>query len=106
MMRPFPCAIFRAYNNWAGLTGLSLRFPAVFTVGFLGRVFVEEFAADRDRGLVAGRRLDALLADEAVGKPLHGRRWRIRCRAVTGRSTKQGRPSGGGAVLQPADDAL
>jgi hypothetical protein len=25
MTRPFPCAIFLAYSNWAGLTGLELR---------------------------------------------------------------------------------
>src|SRR6266849_710782 len=29
--------------------------PSRFTVGFLGRVFAEELAADRDRRFVAGR---------------------------------------------------
>ena len=69
-------------------------------------MFAEKLAADRDRRFVAGRRLDALLADEAVGKALHRRRWRIRCGAVTDCSTKQGGPSDGGAVLELADDAL
>src|SRR5271169_5824678 len=47
-----------------------------FTLGFLERVFVEKFSADRYRRLIAGRRLDALLSGEAVGKALHrGRRW-------------------------------
>src|SRR3954447_1601234 len=77
MTRPFACAIFLAYSNWAGLTGLGSSFPGVFDVGFLGGVFAEELAADRDRRFVAGGGLAALLADEAVGKPLHGRRWRI-----------------------------
>ena len=31
----------------------------------------------RDRRLVAGRRLDTLLTDEAVGKTLHRRRWNV-----------------------------
>ena len=82
MTRPFPCAIFLAYSNWAGLTGLGSMLPSRFTVGFLRCVFVEELAADRDRRLVAGRRLDALLPDEAVGKALHRRRWWICCGAV------------------------
>src|SRR5271169_6408158 len=41
-----------------------------FVLGFLGRVFVEKFSADRYRRLVARRRLDALLPGEAVGKAL------------------------------------
>src|SRR4030081_1845271 len=82
------------------------KLPRRFAVGFLGSVFAEELAADRDRRFVAGRRLDALLADEAVGKALHRRRWRIRCGAVTDSSTKQGGPSAGGAVLELANDAL
>src|SRR5476651_1105553 len=32
--------------------------PSRFTVSFLGRMFIEKFAADRYRRLVAGRRLD------------------------------------------------
>src|ERR1700694_2515095 len=35
MMRPFPCAIFLAYNNCAGLTGLGSSFPAVSPSAFL-----------------------------------------------------------------------
>ena len=80
--------------------------PSRFTVGFLGRVFVEKCAADRYRRLVAGRRLDALLPGEAVGKALHRRRWRIPSGVFANCSAKQGRPSGGGALLQLADDAL
>ena len=71
MMRPFPCAIFLAYNNCAGLTGLGSSFADRFTIGFLGRVFTEKFAADRDRRFIAGRWLDALLPAKAVGKALH-----------------------------------
>src|SRR5258708_37093545 len=36
MMRPFPCAIFLAYNNCAGLTGFGSRFPTVSPPAFLG----------------------------------------------------------------------
>ena len=36
MMRPFPCAIFLAYNICAGLTGLGSSFPAVSPSAFLG----------------------------------------------------------------------
>ena len=36
MTRPFPCAIFFAYSNWAGLTGLGSCFPAVSPSPFLG----------------------------------------------------------------------
>jgi hypothetical protein len=36
MMRPFPCAIFFAYNNCAGLTGLGPSFPAVSPSALLG----------------------------------------------------------------------
>src|SRR3954453_2779013 len=36
MTRPFPCAIFLAYSNWAGLTGLGSCFPAVSPSVFLG----------------------------------------------------------------------
>jgi hypothetical protein len=36
MTRPFPCAIFLAYSNWAGLTGLGSCFPAVSPSAFLG----------------------------------------------------------------------
>ena len=35
MTRPFPCAIFLAYSNWAGLTGLGSCFPAVSPSAFL-----------------------------------------------------------------------
>src|SRR3954462_1000182 len=34
--RPFPCAIFLAYSNWAGLTGLGSSFPGVSRSAFLG----------------------------------------------------------------------
>src|SRR5258708_30964191 len=68
-------------------------------------MFVEELAADRDRRFVAGRGLDALLPDEAVGKALHRGWWRIRSGAVAA-CTKQGRPSSRSAVLQLANDAL
>src|SRR3979409_2394655 len=90
--------------GWTDRFGFKL--PRRFAVGFLGGVFAEELAADRDRRFVAGRRLDTLLADEAVGKALHGRRWRIRCGAVADCSTKQGDPSGGSAILELANDAL
>ena len=63
-------------------------------------------AADRYRCLVAGRRLDALLPGETVGKTLHCRRWRIRSGTVADRSTKQGGSSAGGAFLELADNAL
>src|SRR5258708_24461296 len=36
MMRPLPCAIFLAYSNWAGLTGLGSSFPGVSPSAFLG----------------------------------------------------------------------
>jgi hypothetical protein len=81
------------------------RLPGCFIVGFFRRVFAEELAADRDRRLVAGRRLDALLADEALGKALHRGRWRIGGGAVAGCRTKRGKPSGGGALLELADDS-
>jgi hypothetical protein len=69
-------------------------------------MLVEKCAADRDRRLVAGRRLDALLPNEAVGKALHCRRWRISSGVFANCSAKQGRSSGGGALLQFADNAL
>ena len=69
-------------------------------------MFVEKFAADRYRRLVAGRRLDALLPGEAVGKALHRRRRRKRFGTVADRRAQQGRPAGGAAFLEPADDAL
>src|SRR6202040_3569999 len=47
--------------------------PRRFTLGFLGRVFVEKFLADRYRRLVARRRLAVLLTAETVGKALHRR---------------------------------
>src|SRR3954471_9421580 len=106
MTRPFPCAIFLAYSNWAGLTGLGSSFPGVSPTAFLGACSLRNLRQIRDRRFVAGRRLDALLADEAVGKALHGRRWRIRCGAVIDCSTKQGGASGGGACPQLADDAV
>src|SRR6266446_55998 len=36
MTRPFPWAIFLAYSNWAGLTGLGSSFPGVSKSAFLG----------------------------------------------------------------------
>src|SRR3954468_21200165 len=36
MTRPFPCAIFLAYSNWAGLTGLVSPFSAVSPSALLG----------------------------------------------------------------------
>src|SRR5262245_59707582 len=36
MTRPFPCAIFFEYSNWAGLTGLGSCFSAVSPSPFLG----------------------------------------------------------------------
>src|SRR4051812_25818735 len=90
----------------AGSRSPRFELPSRFSVGSLGRVFAEKLAADRHRRFVTRRRLDALLANEAVGKALHRRRWRIRCGAVTNCSTKQGGSSDGGAVLELADDAL
>ena len=106
MTTPFPSAIFLAYNICAGLTGLEFELPGRFTLGFLGRVFVEKFSADRYRRLVAGWRLDALVPGETVGKALHRRRRRKRPGAVADRNAKQGRPAGGGAFLELANDAL
>jgi hypothetical protein len=36
MTRPFPSAIFVAYSNWAGLTGLDSSFPGVSPSVFFG----------------------------------------------------------------------
>ena len=36
MTTPFPSAIFVAYNNWAGLTGLGSSLPAASPSAFLG----------------------------------------------------------------------
>ena len=36
MTTPFPCAIFLAYNNYAGLTGLEPNFPGVSPSDFFG----------------------------------------------------------------------
>ena len=36
MIRPFPCAIFLAYNNCAGLAGFGSSFPTVSPSAFLG----------------------------------------------------------------------
>ena len=83
-----------------------VELPQRFTLGFLGRVFAEKFSADRYRRLVARRRLDALLPGETVGKALHRRRRRKRPVAVADRRAKQGRPAGGAAFLELADDAL
>ena len=69
-------------------------------------MFVEKFSADRYRRLVARRRLDALLPGEAVGKALHRRRRRKRSGAVADRRSKQGRPAGGRAFFELADDSL
>jgi len=76
-----------------------------FTLAFLGRVFVEELAAGRDGRFVAGRRLDALLPDEAVGKALHRVRWWVRWGAVAGCGTEQWRPAGGCAGRKMAGEA-
>ena len=75
------------------------------------QTLAREPAADRSGTFgrsrsTAGRRLDALLPDEAVGKALHRGRWRIRCGAVATCSTKQGWPSSRSAVLQLANDSL
>jgi hypothetical protein len=56
-------------------------------------MLVEKRAADRYRRLVAGRRLDALLPGETVGKALHRRRWRIPSGVFANCSAKQGRLS-------------
>src|SRR5450756_563285 len=80
--------------------------PSRFTASFLGRMLVEKCAADRYRHLVAGRGLDALVPDEAVGKAPHRRCWRISSGVFANCGAKQGRSSGGGALLQFADDAL
>jgi uncharacterized membrane protein len=74
-----------------------MELPRRFTLGFLRRVFVEKFSADRYRRLVAGRRFDALLPDEAIGKALHRRRRRTRPVAVDDCGTKQGRSAGAAA---------
>ena len=92
MMRPFPCAIFLAYNICAGLTGLDSSFLGVSPTAFLGACSL--------------RNLRSLLSGEAVGKALHRRRRRKRPWAVADRRSKQGRPAAGGAVLGLADDAL
>ena len=47
MTIPLSCAIFSANNICAGLAGLEPSSPGVFVVGFLGRVLVQECAADR-----------------------------------------------------------
>jgi hypothetical protein len=74
----------------------------------LGACSPKKFTADRDRRLVAGGGLDAHLPGEAVCKTLHRRCRRIRCGAVAASAygTKQLSLSGGGAVLELADDAL
>ena len=46
------------------------------------------------------------MTDEAVGKTLHRRRWRICRSAISGGGTNQRGPSGGSAVLELADDAM
>src|ERR1035437_3339626 len=51
-------------------------------------------------------RVDALLPDETVGKAPHRWRWRIPSGVFANCNAKQGRSSGGGALLQFADDAL
>jgi hypothetical protein len=43
MMTPFPCAIFLAYSNCAGLTGLGSSFPAVSPLAFLGACSFRNF---------------------------------------------------------------
>jgi hypothetical protein len=82
--------------------------PSPLTVRFLGCVLAEKFTANRDRRLIPDRRLDALLAGEAVGEPLHRRCRRIRYATVadSAQGTKQVGFSGGGALLELADDAL
>jgi hypothetical protein len=106
MTRPFPCAILLGTQQLRRTDRFGCKVLGCFTVGFLGRVFVEELAADRDRRFVAGRRLDTLLPDEAIRKTLHRGRWRIRSGAVAGCGAKQKRSSSGGPLLQLADDAL
>jgi hypothetical protein len=69
-------------------------------------MLVEKCPADRNRRLVAGWRLNALLPGEAVGEALHRRRWWISSGVLANGSAKQGRSSGGGAFLELADDAL
>ena len=106
MTTPFSRAIFSANDICAGLAGLEPRLSSRFTASFLGRVPVEECAADGSRLRVAGRRLDALLPGDAVGKALHRRRrWTISGAAVD-RGAEQGRSCGSGAFLELADDAL
>jgi hypothetical protein len=43
MTTPFPCAIFFAYNNCAGLTGLFPAVPAVSASAFLGACSLRNF---------------------------------------------------------------
>src|SRR6266481_3045548 len=81
MTIPFSRAIFSLPRNFFGERHLcrTRRFGASlsgrFTASFLGRVSIEECAADGSRFRVAGRRLDALLPGDAVGKAFHRRCW-------------------------------
>ena len=42
MTMPFPCAIFLAYNNCAGLAGLGPTFPAVSPSAFFGACWLRK----------------------------------------------------------------
>src|SRR6202140_4430463 len=101
----FPLRDLLAVQHLCRAYRFGVELPRRFTLGFLGRVFVEKFSADRYRRLVAGRRLDALLPGEAVGKALHRKRRRKRSGAVPDRSAKQGGPAATGAFLELADDS-
>jgi hypothetical protein len=43
MIRPFPCAIFLAYNICAGLTGFGSSFPALSPAAFFGACSFRNF---------------------------------------------------------------
>ena len=77
-----------------------------FAFDLFGSVFAQEFAADRYRRLITGRRFDALLSDEAVSKAFHrSRRW-IRYCTIVPSTAKQGRSPRSSPFLQLADTAL
>jgi hypothetical protein len=83
-----------------------LELPPRFAVGFLGRVFAEELAPDRDRRFVAGPRLDALLRTRLLAKRFMAGVGGYAAAPATYCSPKEGGPSGGSAPLQLANDAL
>ena len=92
MTTPFPCAIFLACNICAGLTGLEPSFPSVSPSAFLGACSLRNFRQIDIDVLYPGRRLDALLPGEAVGKALHRGRRRKRPGVVAVAAPSKGSP--------------